>query len=151
MDTVTKFATTVFQHDDLVTLNTQVHGHSFVDRTFKSYMCHHHEPLIFSQSRIVSIVKCTHLGLSSWSSLTSLIWCYVIKKIMRQSIMTLADLKWVYVKFGSDAKFNKVFFKKNQRDKEPQTISLRLYVKDWFWPIFSSVVYTELVTVKIRC
>jgi hypothetical protein len=66
MDTVTKFATTVFQHDDLVTLITQVHRRSLVDRTFKSYMCHHHhEPLIFSQSRIVSIVKCTHLGLSS--------------------------------------------------------------------------------------
>jgi hypothetical protein len=30
--TVTKFATSVFQHDDPVTLNAQGHGHNFIDR-----------------------------------------------------------------------------------------------------------------------
>jgi hypothetical protein len=30
--TVTKFATSVFQHDDPVTLNAQGHGHKFIDR-----------------------------------------------------------------------------------------------------------------------
>jgi hypothetical protein len=30
--TLTKSATLAFQHDDLVTLNTQGHGHSFIDR-----------------------------------------------------------------------------------------------------------------------
>jgi hypothetical protein len=32
MDTGTKFATSVFQHDDPVTLNTQGHGHSFIGK-----------------------------------------------------------------------------------------------------------------------
>jgi hypothetical protein len=32
MNTDTKFATSVFQHDDPVTLNAQGHGHSFIDR-----------------------------------------------------------------------------------------------------------------------
>jgi hypothetical protein len=32
IDTDIKFATSVFQHDDLVTLNAQGHGHSFIDR-----------------------------------------------------------------------------------------------------------------------
>jgi hypothetical protein len=32
MSTVTKSATTAFQHDDVVTFDSQVHGHIFKDR-----------------------------------------------------------------------------------------------------------------------